>query len=266
MNNNTPSESFKRLYDLIIKLRSPEGCPWDRKQTPDSIKENIIEEAYECFDAIMEKDEEHICEEIGDLYLLATFEALMFEEKKSFSVADSLDTICEKLIRRHPHVFADSNAGTAEEVKHQWEEIKEKVEGRINNDSVLDSVPKHFPPLLKALKLQKKAAKQNFDWEKVDDVIVKLDEEINEFKDAVANNDKNNIEEELGDILFTIVNISRFLSVDPSTALIKTNNKFIKRFKWIESTLKDRGESMKDKCLEELDKLWEQSKKIIDNS
>ncbi len=261
MNNNTPLESFEHLYQIIKKLRSPEGCPWDRQQTPDSIKENIIEEAYECFDAIIENDHQHICEEIGDIYLLATFEAVMFEEQNLFTITDVFEGICRKLIRRHPHVFSDdSSADTPEKVIHQWEDIKDNIEGRIKNKSVLDSVPKHFPPLLKALKIQKKAAKENFDWTKIEDVINKLDEEILEFKTALIDNQQKDIEEEFGDILFSLVNIARFLSVDPSTALTRTNNKFIERFKYIEKTIKDRGLSMKDTNLEELDSLWKESK------
>ncbi len=262
MNNNTPSDGFYKLYSIIKKLRAPEGCPWDRKQTPDSIKENIIEEAYECVDAIIENDRGHICEELGDLYLLATFEAVMFEESGSFTLDDVFNEICSKLIRRHPHVFADAQAETPDAVIHQWEEIKDKVEGRIHNDSVMDSVAGHFPPLLKALKIQKKAAKENFDWQQIDDVLVKLQEEIDEFREAVNNNNSSNIEEEIGDILFTIVNISRFLKIDPSTALTKTNNKFISRYKYIEKTLKDSDRSVRETDLNTLEELWQQAKTV----
>ncbi|HAK44814.1 MAG TPA: nucleoside triphosphate pyrophosphohydrolase [Spirochaeta sp.] len=260
MNNNTSSEGFDRLYNIIKKLRSPDGCPWDREQTPMSIKENIIEEAYECMDAIIENDEPHVCEELGDLYLLATFASIMFEEKNSFSIDDVFNGISEKLIRRHPHVFADASADSPDEVIHQWEEIKQKVEGRMHDDSVLDSVPVHFPPLLKAQKLQKKAAKSGFEWHRIDDVISKLDEEIDEFKEAVQENAREEIEAELGDILFTIVNIARFLSVDPSTALSKTNTKFINRFKYIESSLKTADRIMEETPLDELEELWQKAK------
>lgn len=263
MNNNTPSTGFEHLYDIIKKLRAPDGCPWDQKQTPDSIKENIIEEAYECVDAIIENDNAHVCEELGDLYLLATFVGIMYEEKSDFTFDDIFENICSKLVRRHPHVFADSEANTPEEVIHQWEEIKDKIEGRIHDDSVMDSVPVHFPPLLKAQKIQKKAAKSNFEWQKIDDVISKLDEEIAEFKSAVASNKEEEIEEELGDILFTIVNISRFLSLDSSTALSKTNNKFIKRFKYIEKSLKSQGRTMKETDLNALELLWQQAKNPV---
>ena len=260
MNNNTPLEGFERLYSIIKKLRSPDGCPWDRKQTPESIKENIIEEAYECVDAIIENDTEHVCEELGDMFLLSTFTGIMYEEDNTFTFNDVFNGISEKLIRRHPHVFSDADTDTPEDVVHQWEEIKQKVEGRMHDDSVMDSVPIHFPPLMKSLKIQKKAAKSGFDWNRIDDVISKLDEEIGEFKDAVAENSQNDIESELGDILFTIVNIARFLSVDPATALSKTNNKFIKRFRFIESNLKNHGSSMKDTPLDELEELWQKAK------
>ena len=262
MNNNTPSTGFQHLYTIIKKLRSPEGCPWDQKQTPDSIKENIIEEAYECVDAIIENDHEHVCEELGDLFLLSTFVGIMYEENYDFSFDDIFEGICSKLIRRHPHVFADSEADTSEKVIRQWEEIKDKVEGRIHDDSVMDSIPVHFPPLLKAQKIQNKAAKSNFEWQKIEDVISKLDEEITEFKSAVAAEKKDEIEEELGDILFTIVNISRFLSIDSSTALSKTNTKFLRRFRFIERTLKDQDKIMKETDLDTLETLWQQAKKI----
>jgi len=263
MNNNTALEGFEQLYNIIVKLRSPDGCPWDREQTPESMKENLIEEAYECLDAIIENDHEHICEELGDIYLLVTFISMMYEEKSIFSFDDVFESICSKLIRRHPHVFADSDADTSDKVLHQWEEIKNKVEGRENDDSILDSVPTHYPPLLKASKLQKKAAKNKFDWDQFDDVIAKLDEEITELKTAVAANDSDNIEEEIGDILFSIVNISRFLNVDPSTALTRTNTKFTRRFKYIESRLKTRGKKMTESNLIEMEELWNEAKSSL---
>lgn len=260
MNNNTPSEGFERLYDIIVKLRSPVGCPWDREQTPDSMKENLIEEAYECLDAIIDDDDMHVCEELGDLYLLVTFISMMYEEKSIFTFDDVFESICSKLVRRHPHVFAESDADTSDKVLHQWEEIKDKVEGREHDDSVLDSVPRHYPPLLKAAKLQKKAAKNKFDWDNIGDVFTKLNEEITELKEAVDSNDKNNIEEEIGDILFTVVNISRYMKVDASTALSKTNTKFTERFKFIEKSLKSRGKKLTDSSLEEMDVLWNEAK------
>ena len=262
MNNNTPLEGFEQLYNIITRLRSPNGCPWDRAQTPDSIKENLIEEAYECLDAIIENDFEHICEELGDIYLLVTFIAIMYEEKSIFTSGDIFEGICSKLIRRHPHVFADAEADTPDKVKHQWDEIKEKVEGRQHDDSVLDSVPKHYPPLLKATKLQKKAAKNKFDWEHIDDVFVKLEEEIAEFRAAVDSEVSTDIEEEIGDILFTIVNISRFLKIDPSTALTKTNNKFSDRFRYLEAEIKKSGRKLTESSLEEMDRLWNEAKKL----
>ena len=262
MNNYTSSDGFERLYKIIKMLRSDNGCPWDREQTPGSIKENIIEEAYECVDAIIENDTVHVCEELGDLYLLATFESIMYEEDGAFTIDDVFNGICEKLIRRHPHVFSDSEIKNSDEVIHQWEEIKNKVEGRIHHESVLDSVAKHFPPLLKAYKLQKKAAKSNFDWKNINDVMDKLDEEIDELNHAIHANDQQNIEEEIGDILFTVVNIARFLKVDPSTALIKTNNKFSSRFRFIEQQIKKSGELMNETDIEHLEKLWQEAKNI----
>lgn len=261
MNNNTTSDGFYRLYKIIKKLRSEDGCPWDREQTPESIKENIIEEAYECVDAIMENDTDHVCEELGDLYLLTTFETVMYEENNSFNINDVFNTICEKLIRRHPHVFSETEVNNSEEVIHQWEEIKDKVEGRAQDDSILDSVPKHFPPLLKALKLQKKAAKVNFDWSDLNQILNKLNEELNEFNDAVDSKNVVDIEEEIGDILFTVVNIARFLKIDPSTALTKTNNKFDKRFRYIEEQIKTKGGNIRETNIEALENLWQKAKK-----
>ena len=261
MNKHTNSSGFERLYNIIKKLRSDDGCPWDREQTPESIKENIIEEAYECVDAIIEADNDHICEELGDLYLLATFEAVMFEENGIFNIDDVFNGICEKLIRRHPHVFSDNTVENSDEVVHQWEEIKDKIEGRIHDESVLDSVAKHFPPLLKAYKIQKKAAKVNFDWQSVNEIFEKLSEETLELKEAIDKNNIAHIEEELGDLLFTVVNISRFLSIDPSTALTKTNNKFSQRFRYIERKITESGGRMKDTDIETLEKLWQEAKK-----
>lgn len=261
MNNYTPSDGFQKLYNIVKQLRSPGGCPWDAKQSPDSLKESLIEETYECVDAIIQNDIPHVCEELGDVFLLATFISIIYEEKSSFTTNDVFDGICEKLIRRHPHVFGDAVAENPEQVIHQWEEIKDKVEGRNQNPSIMDSVPKHYPPLLKASKIQKKASKTGFDWDEIEDVFKKLDEETNEFKQAVTNKNQTNIEEEIGDLLFTIVNISRFLDIDPSTALTKTNNKFIKRFKYIEKILSEENIDFSETGLDKLEKLWQEAKK-----
>ncbi len=260
MENNTPSYDFNSLIEILNTLLGPNGCPWDRVQTPDSLKENLIEEAYECFDAIIENDYEHACEELGDVFLLAAFISIIYEKQNRFGMNDVFKSICEKLIRRHPHIFSDKQAGTPEEVKQQWDDIKLNVEGRIHHDSVMDSLAKHFPPLLKAYKIQKKAAKNNFEWDTIDDVIVKLDEEVDELKQAVQKNSDENIEEEIGDILFTIINISRYLKVDPSTALSKTNSKFLERFRYIESEVKSQNKKMSEMSLEHLDKLWDEAK------
>ena len=225
-----------------------------------SMKENLIEEAYECVDSIIENDRLHACEELGDLYLLVTFITYMYQQENSFTFEDVFNSINSKLVRRHPHIFSDSIAGNSREVVHQWEEIKDKVEGRIHDESVLDSVPAHFPPLMKSLKIQKKVARQGFDWDNIDDVIGKLEEETIEFREAAASGNRLKIEEEIGDILFSIVNISRHLSVDPSTALANTNRKFSDRYRFIEKKLKDMGFTVKDKNLDELEDLWQQAK------
>jgi tetrapyrrole methylase family protein / MazG family protein len=199
----TTKEAFGRLYEIVTKLRSPEGCPWDREQTPASIRGNLLEEAYECVEAINDGEPAHIQEELGDLYLLATMFAVMYEEAGSFTTADALGTISEKLIRRHPHVFGDSTADTPDAVIAQWNDIKEKVEGRRKKDSALDGVSRALPPLERAYKLQKAAAKVGFDWPDHDGNWDKLAEELEECRQVCTapETDQAAIEDELGDLL-----------------------------------------------------------------
>ncbi|GAB1482709.1 nucleoside triphosphate pyrophosphohydrolase [Treponema sp.] len=236
------SAAFEKLYEIVKRLRAPDGCPWDREQSPLSLRSDLIEETYECVEAIDNRDAPHIREELGDVFLLATMIAYMHEQEGSFSVADSLEEVSEKLIRRHPHVFGKSSASTNEEILTEWARIKIEVEGKKPKDSLLDSVSRAIPPLDRANKLQKKAAKVGFDWPSVDGVWSKVEEELEEAKEALQDHERQKgqqkgsnietaekLEGELGDLLFSVVNLCRYLKVDPSVALQKANLKFTHR-------------------------------------
>lgn len=256
---NSP-DAFERLHGIVRTLRSPEGCPWDREQTPESLRGNLLEEAYELVEAIDEKDPAHVREEAGDLYLLVTMIAHMYEERGLFTVADSLDSISDKLIRRHPHVFADSDASTPDAVIRQWNQIKETVEGRRPKDSVLDEVSRALPPMERAYKLQKKAAKAGFDWTDVRDVFAKLREEIAETEEARTEADREALESEIGDILFTAVNLARALEVDPSVALHGAVERFSRRFRHVEQGMAREGLPLARENMARMDALWNDAK------
>jgi len=272
MDDTTPSpeqRAFQRLYDTIARLRAPGGCPWDIEQTPLTLRETLIEEAYETVQSLTDGDALHICEELGDVFLNVTMLSYMFEQEGVFTVADSLNEVSDKLIRRHPHVFGKTagfagpgNAArtdTAEKVLGQWDSIKETVEGRVG-DSVLDSVPDSFPPLLKAYKYQKKAAKAGFDWPDLSAVWPKVQEELNELKEAITAGNQDHVEDELGDLFFSLVNIARHLKVDPSVALTRTNTKFARRFRYVEQSMKTAGMPMKKEYLADMDRFWDEVK------
>ncbi len=264
--------AFERLYQTIIRLRGPGGCPWDIEQTPLTLRETLIEESYETVEAINDGDAAHVSEEIGDVFLNATMLSYMYEQEGAFTVADSLNGVSDKLIRRHPHVFGstegfegpDSAArtDTADKVLAQWDVIKRGVEGR-KADSILDEVSRGMPALERAHKLQKKAAKAGFDWNSLDDVWPKVDEELGELRHAVAQGGKAEIEDELGDLLFSIVNVARHLKVDPGVALTRTNAKFTARFKYVEKAMKDAGIPMDKAHLKEMDVFWEEAKRAL---
>lgn len=253
-------DSFERLHGIVRTLRSPEGCPWDREQTPESLRGNLLEEAYELVEAIDEKDPAHVREEAGDLYLLVTMIAHMYEERGLFTVADSLDSISDKLIRRHPHVFGNGDAATPDAVIRQWNQIKETVEGRRPKDSVLDEVSRALPPLERAYKLQKKAAKAGFDWTDVQDVFAKLREEIAETEVARTCGNPEDVEAELGDILFTAVNLARALDVDPSLALHGAVERFSRRFRHVEKGMALEGLPLVSDNMARMDALWNEAK------
>ncbi|MCL2801263.1 MAG: nucleoside triphosphate pyrophosphohydrolase [Treponema sp.] len=254
-------DAFNELYNTVARLRAPDGCEWDREQTPLTLRSALIEETYECLEAINENYTEHIAEELGDLFLLATMISYMYEEEGKFSAADALKKVNEKLIRRHPHVFGNVKVKDTAEILNNWAAIKIEQEGRKPKDSVLDEICSALPPAERAFALQKKAAKAGFDWNEVDGVIEKIFEEIKEVKDAI--NDANSVktEEELGDLLFSVINLCRFLKVEPSSALQRTNSKFIKRFKYVEKKMKEAGQDMKKENLELMEKLWNEAKR-----
>ena len=250
------------LQDVIKTLREPGGCPWDIVQTHKSLRRNLIEEVYEVIEAIDLGDKKLLCEELGDLLMQIVFHARMAEEAGCFSMQDVIDGITEKLIRRHPHVFGDVTVKDAGEVLTNWEAIK-RAEKK-DRKSVLDGVPKDLPSLMAAYKLQHKASKVGFDWPDVEPVWDKLDEEIRELEEATVDGSKEQIEEELGDVLFTIVNLARFLKIDPEVALSGTNRKFRKRFSYIEEKVKAKHEKWENLSLIELDDLWQEAKDLED--
>ncbi len=246
-----------RLVDVMKRLRSPGGCPWDREQTHESLKPYLLEEAYEVLSAIDMQDDEEIKEELGDLLLQIVFHAQLADEENRFSIDDVAESIVKKLIRRHPHVFSEVKVNGSEEVLRNWEKIK-KDEGK---KSALDGVPPTLPALLKARRVQEKAKRVGFDWDNAQGAFEKVAEEVNELRKAIAEGKKGTVAEELGDLLFSIVNVSRFLDVDAEDALRKTINKFMARFRFIEEKIEKNGKkSIENHTLGELDLLWEKAK------
>lgn len=253
------NKSFERLIEIMASLRGRNGCPWDREQTRQSLKPFLIEETYEVIEAIDEDDPEKIKEELGDLLFQIIFHSRIAEERGEFDIHDVIERILDKMISRHPHVFGEERYETSEEVLKQWEERK-KEEGK-TRESILEGIPKELPSLLRAQKIQARVAKVGFDWEKVEDVLKKLDEELEEFREALDKQDQEAIEDELGDIFFVLVNISRFVGVNPEDALRKTISKFISRFRYIEMKAAETGRNLSDMTLNEMDTLWEEAKK-----
>jgi len=257
-------EQFQRLVDIMAKLRAPGGCPWDREQTHASIKPYLIEETYELVEAIDNKDDAGMREELGDLLLQVVFHADMAKERGAFDIGDVADAISAKMISRHPHVFAGAKFDTPEAVLQQWTDRK-KEEGKFR-ESALDGVPGHLPSLLRAHRLQSRAARVGFDWKEVEDVMKKLDEELHEFRSAMERKDNDALEEELGDVFFSLVNVSRFLRINAEEALRKTIGKFVTRFRYIERAAADSGKQLSDMSLEEMDALWDQAKALENKS
>lgn len=249
---------FDELVDIMRRLRK--GCPWDRKQTRDSLKPFLLEETYEVLEAIEEGSSQNIKEELGDLLFQILFHAEIARERGEFDIGDVIEGIGEKMRSRHPHVFGESaELETAEQVVEQWEE-KKKEEGKLRK-SLLEGIPSAMPSLLRAHRLQARAARAGFDWERVEDVMDKLEEELGEFREALAKKDQEEIEDELGDIFFVLVNVSRFVGVNPEDALRRTISKFIHRFRHIEMKAEEAGRDLGEMTLEEMDALWDEAKK-----
>jgi len=262
------ADSFEKFFEVVRRLRAPDGCPWDREQTPRSLRGDLIEETYECVEALDEGKPEHIAEELGDIFLLVCMISYMHEQQGLFSVGDVLDGIAEKLVRRHPHVFGGETVKDSAEVLKNWARIKVEQEGRAVKDSVLDEVSRSLPPLERAFKLQKKAAKRGFDWDNADGVADKVDEELEEVRAVLRNAERaenggtaRELEEELGDLLFSVVNLCRFLTVDPSVALAAANAKFTGRFKHVEKRMKEHDLPFDRNERAAMERFWEEAKK-----
>ena len=254
-----PKRNFDELVQLMTTLRGPTGCPWDRKQTLPDLKPYVIEEAYEVVDAIDRDDRAGLMEEVGDLLLEAVFIAEITRDEGSFDVYDSITSIHDKLVRRHPHVFGDVVAGDAEQVLVNWEKLKSD-ERKAENKSVLSGVPRSLPALLKAGRLTEKAARVGFDWRRTEDVFEKLDEEVAELREAVASGEQSKIQDDIGGPLFNVANIARKVKVHPEQVSQSTNRKFMSRFESMESTVHGRGQNLDQLTLEEMDQLWDEAK------
>ncbi len=256
-NRKAKLEAFDRLLTVMDELR--ENCPWDKKQTMETLRYLTIEETYELSDAILDKDLPEIKKELGDIMLHMVFYSRIAQEEKAFDVADVLNAICEKLIHRHPHIYGDVSVENEQQVKENWEKIKLKEKG---NKSVLGGVPQSLPAMVKAMRIQEKARGVGFDWDHKDQVWDKVHEELAEFKEEVEHNEKEKAMNEFGDILFSLVNYARFVNIDPEEALERTNKKFIKRFQYLESESQKDGKKMGEMTLEEMDEYWEKAKSM----
>jgi MazG family protein len=252
-------DKFQKLVSLMIRLRAPDGCPWDREQTFDTIKPYTLEETYEVLDAIDRRDWSGLAEELGDFLLQAVFYAQMASEEKLFTIEDTLDAINQKLIRRHPHVFGEETAESAGDVKRIWGEVKEaEKKGKgAKEETLLGSVPRALPALVEAQQIASRAAGVGFDWENADQVVEKLHEELAEFRAAAP----HEAEDELGDMLFVLVNLARFAKVDPEQALRRANAKFRKRFGYVEEKLTAQGKKLKEATIGEMEALWQEAKR-----
>ncbi|MEK7313116.1 MAG: nucleoside triphosphate pyrophosphohydrolase [Deltaproteobacteria bacterium] len=259
MSKNTNASSLEKLLSVMDRLRSDSGCPWDREQTIESLTPFITEEAYEVVGAIEEGSAEDIKEELGDLLFQIVFVCRIMKEKGLFDIYSVMEGMAEKMIRRHPHVFGEAKAKTSKDVLNQWAKIK-RLEGK-EKSGYLSDVSEAYPALMRAHKIAKKAAKAGFDWKDIKGVMKKLNEELNEFKEALKEKNRRKTEEELGDVLFTLVNVGRFVEVNPEEALRKTIGKFVHRFHYVEKKLKENGKELVDASMGEMEKLWQEAKK-----
>jgi tetrapyrrole methylase family protein/MazG family protein len=256
----SPGAAFERLVEIMARLRAPGGCPWDREQDFDSIKRYLLEETYEVMDAIDARDFEGLAEELGDLLLQPVFFAQMASEEGRFDIADSLTAINEKLVRRHPHVFGDGDAKTSDEVLQRWDEIK--AEEKPRPKGLLAGVPRSVPALVEAQQIAKKAAGAGFDWPSIDQVFDQLREELDELHEAREESRPERLQDEIGDLLFVIVNLARFLKVDPEQALRGTNAKFRRRFAHVEEGIEASGKTLREATMEEMESLWQDAKRL----
>lgn len=261
MKKDSKKELFQELVDVIAVLRSEDGCPWDREQTHDSLKPTLIEETYETLEAIDSGDPKKLKEELGDLFLNIMLQAQIAAEQDDFDIYAVIETITEKMIRRHPHVFSDVEVADSTEVLKNWEAIKRQESGYEDRTSVLDGIPNALPALLHAQKIQGRAARVGFDWDKLSDVIAKVEEELQEVKTSIQTETPEAVSMELGDLLFAVVNLCRFMDMQAEETLRGANRKFMTRFKWMEAELERRGTTFEAQDLESLDAIWEAAKK-----
>lgn len=264
---NKAGEAFERLIEIIRFLRSENGCPWDREQTHESLKKCLIEECYEVIDAIDKKDRDLLEEELGDLILQAVFHAILSEERSDFDMKDILNRVSNKMIYRHPHVFltenAENSAESLDKALIKWENMKRQEKRLKTYAEAMDNIPNNLPALMRSNKIQKKAADVGFDWMDVREAFNKVKEETGELEEIYLSGDQDHIKEEIGDLIFSVVNVSRMLGVDPEEALNFTSEKFIKRFRFIEETAVQVGINLEEMSLEEMDKLWDKAKNSL---
>ncbi|MBP7175249.1 MAG: nucleoside triphosphate pyrophosphohydrolase [Thermoclostridium sp.] len=253
--------SYTDLLEIMKKLRGPGGCPWDREQDHETLKKYFIEETYEVLEAIDLKSPEKLCEELGDVLLQVIFHARIAEENGQFTMDDVIDTVSRKMVHRHQHVFGLAQAETADDVVNLWEDIKKQEKGVKSQTEVLKDVPPVLPALMRSYKVQEKAAKVGFDWDHVEDAWKKVAEETEELREAYLTGDKEKTEGEMGDLLFAVVNVARFLKIQPELALTGTINKFIRRFEYIETKSREKGRKLSSMTLREMDVLWDEAKK-----
>lgn len=256
----TDKEAFSRLWEIIKILRRE--CPWDREQTYDSLVPCMLEEAYEAVDAVNKKDMPNLREELGDVMLQVLMNSVIAEENGDFLLISVINDECEKMIRRHPHIFSEENIKSVDKVLEKWENIKGKEKGTMTQTSVLENVPRALPALTRSYKVQKKAADVGFDWDDVSGAFQKIKEETEELLAASVSDNRNAIKDEVGDLLFSVVNAARFLKIDPEQALTGTTEKFIRRFSYVERTALKRGQVLNDMTLEEMDELWDEAKML----
>jgi len=253
-------DEFRRLVEIMARLRAEGGCEWDRAQTHESLRQYLVEETHEVIDAIRQGDPVPLCEELGDLLLQVLFHAQIASEIGQFDISDVIASISGKMIRRHPHVFGDATADTPEAVSRQWDHIKRTVENR-SHESILGGIPKGFPSLLRAAKMSKKAARAGFDWERTEQVLGKVEEEVSELKEEMTKGDPAPMEHELGDVLFSLVNLARFLGLNAEVAMVSANDRFERRFREMEKIAEKTGCSIESADMDTLDRLWEMAKK-----